>query len=79
MFVGTSEDLYADTGAFYDRLLDFLEVPPWRPRFRNYSTAAEGGRSRGPDPAVRAGLVERFREPNRRLADLLGRELDWDR
>ncbi len=81
VFVGTSEDLYADTGAFYDGLLDFLEVPRWRPRFRNYSTASDsrgGGRSRGPDPAVRAGLVERFREPNRRLVDLLGRELDWD-
>src|SRR5262245_30006976 len=63
MFVGTSEDLYADTGAFYDGLLDFLEVPRWRPRFRNYSNVSEGGgRGRGMDPAMRAELVERFRE-----------------
>jgi hypothetical protein len=29
------------------------------------------------DPATRARLMEEFAEPNRRLAELLGRELPW--
>jgi Sulfotransferase domain len=77
VLVLTSEELYADPSAFYAQVLDFLGLPQWRPRFRNYSHQ-EAGPSRRMDPEVREQLVATFREPNRRLYELLGRDLGWD-
>ena len=55
-------------------MLEFLGAPPYEldafPRIfeREYAPM---------EPATRRLLVERFTEPNRRLYDLLGRDLGW--
>jgi len=55
-------------------VLDFLGVEPHAlesfPRIfeRDYGEM---------EPATRAALQQEFAEPNRRLAELLGRELPW--
>lgn len=71
-----SEDMYADAGAVAERVQRFVGVPPRDlgplPKYGSYSS----GRM---DPRTRAELVERFREPNRDLAALVGRDLEWDR
>lgn len=70
-----SEDLYADPGPTYACVDRFLGLPPhgrtsW-PRY-NFHPGS------GVDPAVRARLAERYREPNRRLEELVGRRFSWD-
>lgn len=74
--VEASEDFYRDPHRVCQRVLEFLGLP---------------GRSLGPyevfnafssgslDPETRRRLVEYFRPHNRRLYDLLGRDLGWDR
>jgi len=69
-----TDELAADTPGTYRRVLDFLGVEPHAlesfPRIfeRDYGEM---------EPATRAGLEQEFAEPNRRLAELLGRELPW--
>jgi len=70
-----------------ERLVGMVVPPAWRERayaFMERSSCAEAIRQRLVPPAMRpetrARLVERFREPNRRLAAYLGRDLShWDR
>lgn len=69
-----SEDFYAEPPASVKAVLDFLGVPtdPVRPQRRhNYRPAPPM------DPAVEAELRDFYREPNARLAELLGRDLGW--
>lgn len=74
LLVLLTDELAADTAAAYRRVLAFLGVDAHGldayPRIfeREY-----GGMS----PATRARLDEEFAGPNRRLAELLGRELPW--
>ena len=74
LLVLTLDELKAEPQPTYDRLCDFLgighvEVPPvTQHNARDYDPMA---------PADRAWLAERFAEPNRRLAALLGRDLPW--
>jgi hypothetical protein len=69
-----TDELAADTAGTYRRTLEFLGVDPRGldsyPRIfeREYEEMGSG---------VRARLEEGFAEPNRRLAELLGRELPW--
>jgi len=69
-----TDELAADTPGTYRRVLDFLGVEPHAlesfPRIfeRDYGEM---------EPATRAALQHEFAEPNRRLAELLGRELPW--
>jgi hypothetical protein len=69
-----SDELAADTAGTYRRVLDFLGVAARGldsyPRIfeREYGEM---------DPTTRARLQEEFAEPNRRLSQLLGRELPW--
>jgi hypothetical protein len=71
-----TEELAADTPGTYRRVLDFLDVESLGlddyPRIfeREYG---------GMEPATRAGLEDGFVEPNRRLAELLERELPWSK
>lgn len=71
-----SEELFADPGAVYARVLEFVGAPPHRlngyPKVlaRDYEPMA---------PETRARLVERFRAANVELASLLGRDPGWDR
>lgn len=69
-----SEDLFEDPHATIDAASDFLGVPPRRnakPRAYNAASYRELGAE------TRAFLSEYYREPNRRLYELLGRDFGW--
>ena len=74
LLVLLTDDLAADTAGTYRRVLDFLRVDPRGlgsyPRIfeREYDQMV---------PETRARLEAEFAEPNRRLAELLGRDLPW--
>lgn len=76
LLVLASEELAADTGGTYGRVLEFLGVPArgleTYPRVyeQEYAAMAE---------ATRARLAREFEEPNRRLYDLLDRDFGWTR
>ena len=69
-----TDDLAADTPGTYRRVLEFLDVGQHEllsfPRVfeREYG---------GMDPQTRASLEVELAGPNRRLAELLGRDLPW--
>jgi hypothetical protein len=74
LLVVLTEEYASDPAGTYARVLSFLGAPQHElrehPRIfsRDYEPL---------DPAARAALEERYAEPNRRLAALLGRELPW--
>jgi hypothetical protein len=76
LLVLLTDDLAADTAGTYRRVLEFLGVDPRGldsyPRIfeREYGEM---------DRATRARLEEEFAGPNRRLSELLGRELPWSK
>ncbi|HEX6376779.1 MAG TPA: sulfotransferase [Allosphingosinicella sp.] len=69
-----SEDMFRDPQASVDRTLAFLGLDPWRLRNKE-------GRNRAPEAAgiipCEAGLRAFFEPHNRRLYDLLGRDMEW--
>jgi hypothetical protein len=74
LLVVPTDDLGAQPAETYGRVLEFLGAAPHRldsfPRIfsREYSQM---------EPSTREALRERFAEPNRRLYELLGRDLGW--
>jgi hypothetical protein len=74
LLVLLTDELAADTGATYGSVLEFLGVDAHGldsyPRIFEREYAGIG-------PATRSQLEDEFAEPNRRLAELLGRELPW--
>ena len=76
LLVLLTNELAGDTAATYRRVLEFLGVDPHGldsyPRIfeREYGEM---------DPGTRARLEEEFAEPNRRLTELLGREVPWSK
>jgi hypothetical protein len=76
LLILNTADFLRRTPEVMERVFDFVGVRPW-------SAGAFPQRHKlgyeKPGSAVRAPLVDYFREPNRRLYELLGRELDWDR
>jgi hypothetical protein len=73
-----TEAFFKDTSAIFGEILDFLGIPRWQPsHFGNYSVASPTGSSQGMVPAAREKLTETFKEPNRQLYDLVGRDLGW--
>jgi len=75
LLIVPTDDLAADPGATYARVLEFLGAVPHRlgsyPRVfeRQYEPMA---------PETRAKLAGEFVEPNRRLYELIGRNLAWE-
>ena len=69
-----SETFFTDPESVYDRILDFLDLPSWRPDTFPRSNATKES---DVDPAVRAALIEDFAEDNNRLYELIGEEFDW--
>ena len=75
LLVLANEELSAEPAATYARVLEFLGAAPHElesyPRVfdRDYPDL---------DAATRARLADRFAGPNRRLYELLGRDLGWD-
>lgn len=71
-----SEEFYATPEETYLRTLAFLNLPPWRlPQYRVHQYWGESEPMR---PETRARLATYFAPHNRRLYDLLGRDLGWD-
>jgi hypothetical protein len=74
ILVVPSDELLAKPGETYARVLEFLGAPPHRlddyPRVfeRQYEAIR---------PDTRQALAAFYAEPNRRLAELLGRDLGW--
>jgi hypothetical protein len=74
LLVLLTDDLAADTAGTYARTLEFLGAE--QRELESYPRIFE--RDYGEmDPATRRDLKQRFAEPNRQLAELLGRELPW--
>jgi len=75
MLMLVSEDFFADPAGVVGEILEFLALPPMPqaapfrvPNARSYE---------GMEPATRRLLIERFRESNARLTELLGRDPGW--
>jgi hypothetical protein len=70
-----SEDLFEDPASVVAGVCEFIGVPPRSPvRPRRYGA----GRYPVLDPSTRDYLSEYYREHNRRLYELLGRDFGWD-
>ena len=75
LLVLRSEDLFADPPAAVAQVLRFLELPPYElGEYCAYNQKPYDGLA----PDTREELRRYFTEPNRRLEQLLGRDLDWD-
>ena len=69
-----SDELAAEPAETHARVLDFLGAPPQR--LETYPRVYE--REYEPmKPETRERLAAEFEQPNRRLYELLGRELGW--
>jgi len=73
LFVALSEDFFREPGAVYARVLDFLGLPPWRPRSFPLHNVGLGG---APDQATRERLASLYRPHNARLPALCGVDVD---
>jgi hypothetical protein len=74
LLIVPSEELLSQPEAMHARVLEFLGAPPHR--LESYPRVFE--RQYAPmEPETRAQLAVEFAEPNRRLYELLGRDLGW--
>ncbi len=80
LLVVRSEDLYADPGTEYNRILGFLGLASWSPReFRNHSYSGAGPPAMSTlSSSLRQQLVEVFAPSNARLYSLVGRDFGWE-
>jgi hypothetical protein len=74
LLVLRSEDLFADPEGTVERVQEFLGLAPMS--LGGFGNVNEQRYSRM-DPALRARLAARFEPHNRRLYELLGRDLGW--
>jgi hypothetical protein len=74
LLVLSSERFFAEPDRTFRQALDFLELPDFTPAAYERHNAHD---YRQMGAGVRALLVERFREPNRRLYETLGEDLGW--
>lgn len=71
-----SEDFYVDTPAAFRSVLDFLDLAPWSPtEFRNFTYRGSRPIKDKMPKEAQSYLLDKFREPNDRLAALIG--MDW--
>lgn len=73
-----SEELFSNPAGTFAEVLEFLDLPALE--LPSYEAFTRRGRWDGPalSPETRSRLQELFREPNRRLEDLLGRSVPWE-
>jgi len=74
LLVLTSERFFAEPDRTFRRVLDFLGLPAFTPAAYEVHNAHD---YRQIGEAMRAMLVEHYREPNRRLYETLGEDLGW--
>ncbi len=79
LLVLRSEDFYTDTPATFDRVVDFLQLDPWRPpEFANWSYSRGGGPAKERiDSDLSAALARSFVTDNRELEAMLGWDARW--
>lgn len=76
MLVVISERLFAEPSSVLPEVTDFLGLP--NAGSDTFAAANTGGYHDKMTPSTRDRLVRYFREPNRRLAEYLEIDLDWD-
>jgi hypothetical protein len=74
LLIVPSEDLLDRPAETYGHVLDFLGAPPHE--LESYPRVFERAYAEM-DPRTRDELRDHFAEPNRRLYELVGRDLDW--
>jgi hypothetical protein len=74
LLVLTSERFFAEPHRTFQRVLDFLELPPFTPAAYEVHNAHD---YRQMGEAMRSLLLEHYRDPNRRLYETLGEDLGW--
>lgn len=72
-----NNELAQDPQGAYQRTLDFLGIPQWRPAEFAHHNAADGATPL--DPALRRRLTQWFEPHNRDLYQLLDRDYGWAR
>ena len=79
VLVVRSEDFFDRPAVAFAEILDFLELPAWRPgAFPNYSRPEPGAAgARGLSEATKAHLARHFAPRNEQLSALLGRDMAW--
>jgi hypothetical protein len=77
MLVLRSEDLFTDPARQFQRVLGFLGLPDWEPAEFGVHTKRSPRPAAGMPAQSRRMLDERFAPANRRLEQLLGREMAW--
>jgi len=78
MLVLKSEDFFEKPQDVLKSVLDFLELPTWKPTPSEMGTRRNESRyERGMDPVLRRRLEEYFEPHNKRLYDFLGVDLGW--
>ena len=74
LLVLQSEAFYSDPPGQFDRVLRFLELPPFTPSsYRNFNPGSYSKMS----ASTRSRLVSHFSAPNRRLYEQLGVDFGW--
>lgn len=76
LLVIESGEFFRSTGPVFDRVLDFLDLPRWRPA--KFGNRFPGNYLDSMDPATRDRLIDYFAPHNERLYALLSRRFDWD-
>ncbi len=72
-----SEDFFADPAAILAQVQRFIGMRPWQPG--QFDVKQDGGDYDPIDPERRARLTEWYEPHNRRLYDLIGRDMGWER
>lgn len=72
-----SEDFFADPADILARAQRFVGMRPWQPE--HFDVKQDGGDYEPIDPDTRARLAEWYEPHNRRLYDLIGRDMGWER
>jgi hypothetical protein len=77
LLVLRSEDFFADPSSVYRETTDFLGMRPWLPD--RFCVLQEGGDHEPLMPEIAIRLAEWYEPHNRRLYDLIGRDMGWGR
>jgi hypothetical protein len=73
-----SEDFFSDPSTTYARVLEFLNLPPWKPpMFRNYTGAPAGSKGNDLSPSARNRLSAFYERDQEWLRALLGPAFNW--
>ncbi len=75
--VWQAETFFEDPATVFAEVLQYLDLPPWRPeKFKVFNSRENRDTI---DPALQRRLSEFYAPHNEELYQLLGRRFDWDR